>query len=94
MFVLKVPKDFGKKSLTWTIVANGERQSVPLTLNPGYPITPFKELGMGNQPPVLSFSEGGAKVTGPPDEGGGHPHRQGRAAGADSGVGGGSEARG
>jgi hypothetical protein len=66
VFVLKVPKDFGKKTLTWTIVANGELQSIPFTLNPGYPITPYKELGMGNQPPVLSFSDGGAKVTGPP----------------------------
>jgi hypothetical protein len=66
VFVLKVPKDFGKQKMTWTIVANGERQSIPFTLNPGYPITPYKELGMSNQPPVLSFSEGGARVTGPP----------------------------
>jgi hypothetical protein len=66
VFVVKVPKDFGTKTVTWTIVANGETQSVPLTLNKGYPISPFKELGMGNQPPVLAFSEGGAKVTGPP----------------------------
>ena len=66
VFVLKVPKDFGKKTITWTIVSNGEVQSIPFTLNPGYPITPYKELGMGNQPPVLSFAEGGPKVTGPP----------------------------
>jgi hypothetical protein len=66
VFVLKVPKDFGKKTITWTIVANGEAQTIPFTLNPGYPITPFKELGMGNQPPVLAFSQGGARVTGPP----------------------------
>lgn len=66
VFVLKVPKDFGKKTMTWTIVSNGETQSVPFSLNPGYPITPFKELGMGNQPPVLSFSPGGAKFSGPP----------------------------
>lgn len=66
VFVLKVPRDFGKQKVTWTLVANGERQSVPFTLNPGYPITPYQELGMGNQPPVLSFSQGGAKVTGPP----------------------------
>jgi hypothetical protein len=66
VFVIKVPKDFGKQKLTWTIVANGEVQSIPFTLNPGYPITPFKELGMGNEPPKLAFSEGGAKVTGPP----------------------------
>jgi hypothetical protein len=66
VFVIKVPKDFGTKAITWTIVSNGEEQSVPFTLNKGYPITPFKELGMGNQPPVLAFSQGGAKVTGPP----------------------------
>ena len=66
VFVVKVPKDFGTKTVTWTIVSNGEAQSVPFTLNKGYPISPFKELGMGNQPPVLAFSQGGAKVTGPP----------------------------
>jgi hypothetical protein len=63
---VKVPKDFGTKAVTWTIVANGETQSIPFTLNKGYPISPYKELGMGNQPPVLAFSQGGAKVTGPP----------------------------
>jgi hypothetical protein len=66
VFVVKVPKDFGAKAVTWTIVSNGETQTVPFTLNKGYPISPFKELGMGNQPPVLAFSQGGAKVTGPP----------------------------
>jgi hypothetical protein len=66
VFVIKVPKDFGTKSITWTIVANGETNSIPLTLNKGYPISPFEELGMHNTPPTLAFSEGGAKVTGPP----------------------------
>lgn len=66
VFVLKVPKDLGTKAITWTIVANGETQTIPFTLNKGYPISPYKELGMGNQPPVLAFSLGGAKVTGPP----------------------------
>jgi hypothetical protein len=66
VFTIKVPKDFGTKALRWVIVANGEEQSIPITLNKGYPISPYKELGMGNQPPVLAFSAGGAKVTGPP----------------------------
>src|SRR5436190_264335 len=66
VFVVKVPKDFGTKAVTWTIVANGETQSIPFTLNKGYPISPYKELGMGNQPPILAFSQGGPKVTGPP----------------------------
>lgn len=66
VFGIKVPKDFGTKSFTWTIVSNGEAQSIPFSLNKAYSITPFKELGMGNEPPVLAFSQGGAKVTGPP----------------------------
>jgi hypothetical protein len=66
VFAVKVPKDFGNKAVTWTIVSGGETQSIPMSLNKGYPITPFKELGMGNQPPVLWFSQGGQKFTGPP----------------------------
>lgn len=66
VFIITVPKDFGKKAVTWILVSNGETQSIPLTLNPGYSITPFKELGMGNKPPELAFAQGGATVTGPP----------------------------
>src|SRR5436309_7862236 len=32
VFVVKVPKDFGSKTIRWTIVANGEKQSIPITL--------------------------------------------------------------
>jgi len=67
VFVVKVPRDFGNKAIRWTLVANGETQTIPFTLNPAYPITPFKELGMGNRPPVLWFAQEGPKVTGPPD---------------------------
>jgi hypothetical protein len=67
VFVLKVPKDFGNKVMRWTLTVNGETQTIPFTLNPAYVVTPYRELGMGNRPPVLWFSPGGAKVTGPPD---------------------------
>ena len=66
MFAIKVPKDFGAKVLTWTIVSNGEAQSIPLSLKKGYTITPFVEAGMGNRPPVFTFAPGGPKFTGPP----------------------------
>jgi hypothetical protein len=66
VFTIKVPKDFGNKVIRWTLVANGETQSVPFTLNARYPITPLKELGMGNEPPTLWFGEGAPKVMGPP----------------------------
>jgi len=66
VFTVKVPKDFGNKSLTWTIVANGEKQSIPFSLNKSYTIAPFEEIGMGNKPPVLAFAQAGPKFTGPP----------------------------
>jgi hypothetical protein len=64
VFVIKVPKDFGTRTLTWYVTANGETQSIPLGLRNGYTIEPFEEKGMGNQPPVLTF--GTKTVTGPP----------------------------
>ena len=66
VFVVKVPKDFGKKTVTWTITANGETQSIPFALNNPYNVAPLKEIGMGNEPPKLSFTEGGPKFAGPP----------------------------
>jgi hypothetical protein len=66
VFVVKVPKDFGKKTLTWTITANGESQAIPFGLNTAYTIAPFEEIGMHNKPPVLQFAQGGPKFTGPP----------------------------
>ena len=66
VFVVKVPKDFGKKTVTWTITANGDSQSIPFALSVPYTIAPFKEIGMGNEPPVLTFAQGGPKFTGPP----------------------------
>jgi hypothetical protein len=64
VFVVKVPKDFGTKAITWTITSNGETQTIPFTLNRNYPIEPFEEKGMGNKPPVFTFA--GATFTGPP----------------------------
>jgi hypothetical protein len=64
VFAIKVPKDFGTKTLTWTIVSNGEAQSIPLSVRKGYTIEPFQESGMGNKPPEFTFESG--KVFGPP----------------------------
>ncbi len=66
VFAIRVPKDFGTKTLTWAITSNGETQSIPLGLTKGYTITPLLEAGMGNRPPVFTFAPGGAKFTGPP----------------------------
>ncbi|HUR34793.1 MAG TPA: hypothetical protein VM032_13415 [Vicinamibacterales bacterium] len=66
VLVVKVPKDFGKKALTWTITANGETQSIPFTLANPYNVAPFKEIGMMNEPPKVAFTQGGPQFAGPP----------------------------
>jgi len=66
VFRVVVPKDFGTKKLTWTIVANGQTTSVPMSLNPLWVVEPFKDAGNGNTPPVLKFDPDGRSFTGPP----------------------------
>jgi len=65
MFVIKVPKDFGDKKFTWTIVANGQTTTIPASLKPDYEISPFQEAAVGNTPPVLRFDEHGPEAQGP-----------------------------
>ncbi len=64
VFTIKVPKDFGAKTLTWTVTANGETQTIPFGIKTGYTIEPFQESGMGNKPPEFTFAAG--KFVGPP----------------------------
>ena len=59
VFVVRVPKDFGDKRLTWTLVSNGQTTSMPLDINPLWEISPFHEEGVGNTPPMVKF-DGGA----------------------------------
>ncbi len=66
VFTIPVPKDFGDRKLTWTIVANGQTTVIPLSVHPQYQVEPFEEKGMGNTPPALRFEPGGPVHTGPP----------------------------
>jgi len=66
VFRIVVPRDFGTKKLTWTIVANGQTTSIPMSLNPLWVVEPLKDAGNGNTPPVLKFEPNGASLTGPP----------------------------
>jgi hypothetical protein len=66
VFTITVPKDFGNKKLTWTIVANGQSTSIPLNLNPLWVVEPLKDDATGNTPPVLRFEPNGTPFTGPP----------------------------
>jgi len=64
VFTIRVPKDFGDRKLTWTLTANGKTTAIPMSLNPLWEVEPFREAS-GNQPPFVSFSEGGPWAQGP-----------------------------
>lgn len=65
VFTITVPKDFGDQKLTWTIVANGQTTSIPLTLNPLWFVEPLRHA-MGNTPPKVKFAADGREQQGPP----------------------------
>src|SRR2546423_7134019 len=62
MFVVKVPSDFGKNRITWTLAVNGKTTVIPASLHADYEIDPFTEAAVGNTPPVLRFDEKGPSV--------------------------------
>jgi hypothetical protein len=64
VLTITVPKDFGDKKLTWTLVANGKTTVIPVSLHPLYEVQPFLEAS-GNTPPFISFSVAGPFVQGP-----------------------------
>jgi len=64
VFTVTVPKDFGTRKLTWTLVANGKTTVIPMSLNPLWEVSPFIEAG-SNTPPFISFEEGKLGVQGP-----------------------------
>ena len=65
VFTVTVPKDFGEKKLTWTLVSNGRTDAIPLSLNPLWEISPFHEESMNNTPPFVGFNANGPFVQGP-----------------------------
>jgi hypothetical protein len=64
VFTVTVPKDFGTRKLTWTLIVNGQTTVIPMSLNPLYEVSPFIE-GSGNTPPFISFEEGKLGIQGP-----------------------------
>ena len=63
---IKVPKDFGDKKLTWTIVSNGYTNSITLHTKADYVVEPFEDAANKNTPPKIRFAENGDVFTGPP----------------------------
>jgi len=65
VFTIKVPKDFGTRKLTWTIVANGFTNTVSMHTRPEWIVEPYEDA-QKNTPPVFKFQPGGPSFTGPP----------------------------
>lgn len=65
VFAIKVPKDFGSKKLTWTLVANGQPAVVTFHLHPDYNMSFYKEESNGNEPPRMKFDVNGPLQSGP-----------------------------
>jgi hypothetical protein len=66
VFAISLPKDFGTKRLTWTLVANGHTAVVQFWKNPAYWVDHFKHGASGNEPPIVKFAPEGPTSTGPP----------------------------
>jgi hypothetical protein len=66
VFAVRVPKDFGTKQVTWTLVVNGQTNVIPMHLKADWVVEPYLDAGSQNTPPVLKFQPGGPAVTGPP----------------------------
>ena len=66
IFTIKVPKDFGNKKLTWTIVSNGQTNSITMHTKADYIIEPFEDPANKNTPPTLKFAADGQGFQGPP----------------------------
>jgi len=63
---VKVPKEFGARTLTWTLVANGMTNSITLHTKPDFIVEPFEDAANKNTPPTIRFEAGGPVFTGPP----------------------------
>jgi hypothetical protein len=63
---VKVPKEFGDRTLTWTIGANGYTNSVTLHTKADFIVEPFEDAGSKNTPPTIRFQPGGIAFAGPP----------------------------
>jgi len=66
VFAIPVSKSFGAKELTWTIVANGQTNTITMHTRPDWIVEPFEDPANKNTPPVIRFDPTAASYTGPP----------------------------
>jgi hypothetical protein len=67
VFSVSVPKDFGTKKLTWTVVANGFTNTITLHTQSDYIVEPFGDAANKNTPPSIKFKADGRAFMGAPN---------------------------
>jgi hypothetical protein len=66
VIAVKVPADFGDKTVVWTLKTRGETFAIPGRLHSNWQIDALEgEAGSGNTPPVLKFAADGPEGSGP-----------------------------
>lgn len=66
VFAVRVPADFGKQEVLWTITFRGSTVSIPGSLKPDWQIDALEgEASANNTPPTLAFGTDATKGQGP-----------------------------
>ena len=66
VFLVRVPKEFTPdQKLTWTLTINGQTTQIPLRLHRDYNVNPFRDIAVGNKPPIVRLAEKGPTIQGP-----------------------------
>ena len=66
VFLVRVPKEFAAdQKLTWTLTVNGQTTQIPLRLHRDYNVNPFRDIAVGNKPPIVRLAEKGPTIQGP-----------------------------
>jgi hypothetical protein len=66
VFTFKAQANFANQTLTWTLVANGQTNTITMHMRPEWIVEPFEDVASKNTPPVIKFQPDGPALTGPP----------------------------
>ena len=66
VFTFKAPANFANQKLTWTLIANGQTNTITMHMRPEWVLEPFEDVASKNTPPVVKLQPGGPSFAGPP----------------------------
>lgn len=66
VFAFKAPSNFANQTLTWTLVVNGQTNTITMHMRPEWVVEPFEDVASKNTPPVIKLRPDGPAFAGPP----------------------------